>query len=508
MQPQPIAESVTQAPLLPGSEDKDLVKKLKGLVTHELVIALCGPIGVPTRDIALRFEAILRDLYNYQPKILKLSEFIENHPAKAAEKLTGAGRYKSLIDKGNSLRETYGNSVIAELAIAEISVRRDQSRKDGNFVPQRSCHIIDSIKNIDEIRVLKEVYGKLCICIGVYSQVEDRVKRLEQRGVRPEDLTGLINRDSGEELAHGQTVRDVFHLSDFFIRCGPGGTALMDKNVGRICEIIFGTRVVTPTTEETSMYSAYTASLNSACLSRQVGAAVTDSNGNLLGLGWNDVPKFGGGVYGEGDTADDRCHNIGVCANDEEKRLFAEELADILIESSLLLPNKKPSAVKLLKSSRVKALVEFSRAVHAEMLALLNAGRTGGNRMQGGRIFVTTYPCHSCARHIIAAGISEVYYIEPYRKSLAVKLHGDSITEFSVDPNKVKLIPFEGVSPTRYADFFRMGDLERKKDGKAVRLGPKDANFKSELSLKSLPMLEKIVVEKLINQKLLNIPHA
>lgn len=43
------------------------------------------------------------------------------------------------------------------------------------------------------------------------------------------------------------------------------------------------------------MYSAYAASLQSACLSRQVGAALLDDEGNLLAVGKNDVPKSGGG---------------------------------------------------------------------------------------------------------------------------------------------------------------------------------------------------------------------
>jgi deoxycytidylate deaminase len=53
------------------------------------------------------------------------------------------------------------------------------------------------------------------------------------------------------------------------------------------------------------------------------------------------------------------------------------------------------------------------------MHAILGASRVAGERILGGKIFVTTYPCHSCARHIIASGISEVYFIEPYRKKLS-----------------------------------------------------------------------------------------
>ena len=56
-------------------------------------------------------------------------------------------------------------------------------------------------------------------------------------------------------------------------------------------------------------------------------------------------------------------------------------------------------------------------------------------------MFVTTFPCHYCARHIVSAGIDEVQYIEPYPKSQAIGLHRDSIEPEKVDywipPSKV-----------------------------------------------------------------------
>ena len=60
------------------------------------------------------------------------------------------------------------------------------------------------------------------------------------------------------------------------------------------------------------------------------------------------------------------------------------------------------------------------------MDALLSAGREGVSTV-GTRLFVTTFPCHYCARHIVGAGVYEVQYIEPYPKSLALELHNDAI---------------------------------------------------------------------------------
>lgn len=119
------------------------------------------------------------------------------------------------------------------------------------------------------------------------------------------------------------------------------------------------------------------------------------------------------------------------------------------------LKGQDPGAVKgKLKKTALGRLLEFSRAVHAEMDALLSAARTGATTV-GTKVFVTTFPCHYCARHLVAAGVDEVQYIEPYPKSRAFDLHSDAI-EQSLNKwtsprvsasGKVLFRPFTGVAP-------------------------------------------------------------
>lgn len=71
-------------------------------------------------------------------------------------------------------------------------------------------------------------------------------------------------------------------------------------------------------------------------------------------------------------------------------------------------------------------IIEFGRVVHAEMSALMDAARLG-RPVQDAKLFCTTFPCHICAKHITAAGISSVFFLEPYPKSAAFALHPDSI---------------------------------------------------------------------------------
>jgi cytidine deaminase len=83
-------------------------------------------------------------------------------------------------------------------------------------------------------------------------------------------------------------------------------------------------------------------------------------------------------------------------------------------------------------------------------------------------LFVTTFPCHECARHIIASGIRKVVYIEPYAKSLAMELHGDSIELDSTEVSgKIPFVPFLGVSPKNHAFLFAM-PVRKTSDGSVI----------------------------------------
>jgi hypothetical protein len=89
-------------------------------------------------------------------------------------------------------------------------------------------------------------------------------------------------------------------------------------------------------------------------------------------------------------------------------------------------------------------------------------------------MYVTTFPCHNCAKHIVAAGIERVIFVEPYPKSLATTLHDDSIAiDDEEAKDKVRFLPFVGVAARRYFDLFSMRlssglPLKRKKDRRPI----------------------------------------
>ena len=130
-------------------------------------------------------------------------------------------------------------------------------------------------------------------------------------------------------------------------------------------------------------------------------------------------------------------------------------------------------------------LTEFGRPVHAEMEAIIAAGRIGVP-VKGCNLYTTTFPCHNCAKHIVNAGIQRVVYIEPYPKSLAKDLHEDAIS-FSEDDdnsNKVRFEPFVGVGPRMYWTLFSIltpdgSRLKRKKKSGEVNTSPLGLRTKS-----------------------------
>ena len=322
--------------------------------------------------------------------------------------------------------------------------------------------------------------------LGVVCEEGVRAERIQKKYTDAglDAANEFMRRDAKAPAKYGQRVSDAFHLSDYFIdnsesrvleddQSKPNPKWEIVEDLERLIRLVTHSKIERPRIEETAMHAAAGAGMRSACLSRQVGAAVLDSEGNLIATGTNEVPKAGGGVYGEAsfqdqgedphERRDDRCFvTRKECSNTKEQIKISGELIDDL-KGLLRESVSRNEVLEMLRNSRLGELLEFSRAVHAEMDALLEAGRKGVSTV-GARVFVTTFPCHYCARHLISSGVDEVQYIEPYPKSKAVSLHGDSIVigigskdvkRPSKGGNRVLFRPFTGVAPRMYRRAFQ-----------------------------------------------------
>lgn len=478
--------------LAKASENNDF--SIDNFYTEEIVIGLCGPIGVDLETVAVRISEGL-DSYSYVNSTIKMSKIIEECVGSIDKQ--GLERKKILISKGNELRSSHKKgSFLAEKAIEKIMQDRTRDFPEEKFSSRRKCFIINSIKNVAEAKKLREVYGDSFYLVGVFSSHDVKINNLTRGDASNKDLAeSIIADDYSQKGGFGQQVSKVFQTADYFFRIE--GSDEYGSKVQRLLSLIFGAGITTPNSSETAMFAAASAARNSACLSRQVGASIVDTGGNVISTGWNDVPRYGGGVYRAADS-DRRCFNFGkYCRNDQEKQTLINDIVSDLLLEGVIEQNKKDLVYQAISKSRVGDLIEFSRAVHAEMLAILNAAKSGTGLLKDAVLYCTTYPCHSCARHIVASGIKEVYFIEPYAKSKAILLHNDSITENENESGKLKIIAYEGVSPSRYLDFFSIKNERKNLRGEYTISPKKELKPQVDKMFEAVHVLEAVVVSGL-----------
>jgi deoxycytidylate deaminase len=493
------------------SEDPNFSFKVEERLSQELIIALVGPVASGVSTAADLISKILTSEYDYTVETIKVSPLIKDRADEVGEDIPDSLQGDKRIEKyqlvGNKLRDVKGEKYLADCVIERIALARQ--RNDGFYpsdngtpeVPKqlRLAYIVDSLKNPAEVARLRQIYGDLLWVITVFAPHEVRKRRLCSAGGDDISAQQVMKRDQQDDDDYGQQVSRTAHRADFFIRNHLDTRARLKSSIERFLEVIFGIGLHTPTFEEEGMMKAAAAAIQSACLSRQVGAAIYNANNELIGVGCNDVPKFGGGLYTAPDgDADKRCYRWGgqVCHNDERKAKLARSIANAVSQKpdngQVLFSRVYEAASK----SDARNLIEFSRSVHAEMEAIVSVAREGKGATANGTLFTTTYPCHNCARHIVAAGITRVVFIEPYSKSLALDLHNDSISE-SDEPDHVHFQQYEGFSPRSALRVFSSTDRDRKSGGKIVESNPRVANLLFPTPLDSYISSEGLVIKQL-----------
>jgi deoxycytidylate deaminase len=484
--------------------------------SNEFVFAVVGHAGAGTSVIANALVLLLGDT-EYQGEkfdVVRLSarEVITSWALAKGLPIppTTVKRYlkdvKMLQDYGDKMRAEVSNDGTPEHAavargLVELIQKERAARTGVEYIPgtpvmpdrKPRAYVLDSIRHPAEVQLLRNLYGDAFVLIGIVCEEEKRITRMQAKyeDCGKGSAKSFMERDADDAEKHGQHVADAFHLADFFvdnttdreIKGASNEDWKVNEELNRLVKVITHSELVRPGVQETAMYHAYSAQMQSACLSRQVGAAVVDVRGNVVATGTNEVPKAGGGVYGEAfekEEEDSRCGFFKdpakrYCRNTQQQNMIIDALLDEIPELKKACEDKvrREALKKALRKTRIGGLLEFSRAVHAEMDALLSAARTGVS-LVGCRLFVTTYPCHYCARHIVAAGIDEVQYIEPYPKSEALSLHPDSIAVEGtgwVPPSqggsRVLFRPFSGVAPRLYERaFLKVRELKVKETGR------------------------------------------
>jgi cytidine deaminase len=464
----------------------------------ELVIGLVSAIGTDTTMVCDQISKSL-DRVGYRTHVIHLIETLREFPE--WRELPDAPievRYDARIKAGNAFRHKLGcNDALAMCSVRHIRNLRASISGNPDIPIPKAAYLIRSLKNPDEIRTLRRIYGNNFFAIGTYSRFNIRVQKISKdianskaeghsQSHVPEAMR-IVQRDESEEhLKCGQKVREAYPLSDFFVNAEEADD--LRAKIDRFVNILFGDFSLTPTKDEYGMFNAWGAGLRSSSLARQVGAAICSINGEVLTLGCNDAPSPGGGLIWEDNKPDTRDYAKGEDSNDKMKRIFVRDVIKKLqinawLREDLCNTSDETLADRALadeesaplRHAQLLEIIDYGRAVHAEMDAITCAARLGTS-VRHGILYTTTSPCHNCAKHILAAGLDKVFFIEPYPKSYAEELYGDHIRFDSSIPTPystfVEFIPYLGIAPRQYTHLFSIGDSARKVNGMALRWNP------------------------------------
>lgn len=446
----------------------------------ELFFGFVAPIGVDHDAIVAEFH---RDLQSrgYQVEDVKVTEIFQKFlkVVTPSEPLVGAPsdlKYKSYIKYGNQLRTEFeDDALLAATTIGQIIQRRRRRQHQSDAIPfEKTAYLLHQFKRKEEIELLRSIYGSLFFQVSAYSRRGSRVDLLARKFASSSNLghpdkfrpqaEHIVQIDEEEiDVQHGQRVRQIFHDADFIINLDNHAETVAGQ-VNRFLEILFSSNSISPTKMEYEMFAAKAAALRTLDVSRQVGAAIFTTDGEVVALGSNEVPMAGGGTYWSGSTIDARDYRSGFDSNFRRKKQMLGELVQALQH-----PRDLQSVINdpAIRESQFMDALEYGRAIHAEMCAICDAARLG-RALKGTVLSTTTFPCHLCAKHIVAAGIARVVFLEPYPKSLAFDLHADSLEIEGGDRGGFDLYPsvkfehFFGVTPRRYRELFERG--QRKND--------------------------------------------
>ena len=269
--------------------------------------------------------------------------------ALAATDPIGAARALQVL--GDALRARHDHAFIASAMIAQIA----GLRAEGGAAAAPAVVVCDSLRHPAEAHLLRMVYGDAFWLLGTVCDLETRLRRLARKFALPDGtppdpaaIRDHAERDQDSPERHGQHVAGTFEMADHFVDTSP---PLSDPEapeeeleawpvtaeLRRFLDLLRGDRrMLRPTNAEQAMYHAYAARLGSACLSRQVGAALVDRHGQLLATGCNEVPRAGGGLYGQGggdgeeeaaERERGRCHALnGYCSNTVEQNRIIDDV--------------------------------------------------------------------------------------------------------------------------------------------------------------------------------------
>lgn len=310
------------------------------------------------------------------------------------------------------------------------------NKKCGKEGTRESTHIVvDALRNPYEVLYYRERYSTFYL-MSVNTSEAIRKQALFMNGYKKTDIDKL-DKEEREKKDFKRSFQEIdldkcIELSDIHIT---RDSTPANKNRDLVNQIftyislILHPGLVSPSPIERLMQIAYTAKLNSGCLSRQVGAAITDANFSIKSIGWNTTAEgqtpctlrnMDDLLKGEDDNA------FSVYERNDEK--FHEKMKSLCLYYSSDNKNNNAPRSKLIGLPLTYCFKDVytsienkqtgnqvhTRSLHAEENAFLQLAKYGSVGIKGGKLFTTASPCELCAKKAYQLGIKEIYYIDSY----------------------------------------------------------------------------------------------
>lgn len=291
--------------------------------------------------------------------------------------------------------------------------------------------VIDSIRNPMEIMFFKERYSAFYM-IAINRDENERSLKLDSKYSK--EACDLIKQIDLEEYVTGrgqfnrQDVSNCIQKSDVHINYNEQNVNDSDTSqskifnsvnaqILKIFSLIYHPGLITPSPEERCMQIAFTAKYNSGCISRQVGAVVTDQFYSIKAVGWNNTAE--NQVPCLLRNADDLIlgKDENAFSKYEKTETFKSTLKEFQskIDTSHLGGHNCSFCFKDFQNYIEKEKNQVhTRSLHAEENAFLQIVKYGGEPLKDGLLFTTASPCELCSKKAYQLGIRRIYYIDPY----------------------------------------------------------------------------------------------
>lgn len=399
-----------------------------------LVIGLTGSFGSGCSTISKSLEQLGFSR-------ISLSDFVKTEWKRRNPRSRKEPIRSELQDIGNDLRKRYGNDYLATKALKEA--RRNRGR-----IKQV---VFDSIRNTGELARLRATFPNFFL-VAIDALLENRWDRVKgdynKWGLSEHHFLIDDERDKNEAgLIYGQQVQQCTDEADILLgndEYSPDESVAISNLVEKIddpyVKLLSGEKSRSPTPDESYMSMAYTASLLSKCIKRQVGAVILDLKGTVLSVGYNENPMGKKSCV----EAYKRCYRE-IYKSKLFRDLQGQPCPNCHKTLGKLTSPFKCSHCELDLDKfyvRDKALSRCT-ALHAEEKAIIQAG---GRNLNGSTMYATTFPCFTCAHKIIDVGVKTICYAEPYPDPESARVLEES--------EGILVERFEGVKSRAYFRLF------------------------------------------------------